>query len=442
MAEGLEDRELEVSYSIRLRDWMYDNAPFLLRRPFYLQNWQWLGLFTVILFGMAVSRVLAYVLIRAVRRLLRMDRFTPDSKLERDFVRPIRIALMAWFWLIGLTILGLPPEVLVYLRIAAQFVTAAGAVWAAYRLIDLVGEYLTERAVRSENRFDDLLVPIVTRSAKVFVVVIAIVLLAKWAGRDPATVLTGLGLGGLAFALAAKDVVANVFGSFTILLDRPFQIGDWVVIGDIEGSVESVGVRSTRIRTFYNSLITVPNSELINTSVDNMGARRYRRIKTMLSVAYDTPPEKLEAFCEGIRELIRQHPYTRKDYYHCYFNEFAADSLGILVYCFVETPEWATELREKHRLFSDILRLAQRLGVEFAFPTQTLYVRQDETPAHGESRAPDEAIAQGRKEANTILREFLGPRGTVPPPVVIETPEDALRLGESGAEDEGKDGAD
>ena len=253
-------------------------------------------------------------------------------------MRPIRLALMSWFWLLGLTVLGLPPLARSYLGIAAWTVTAIGAVWALYRLIDIVGQFMAERAKRTDNRFDDLLVPIVTRTLKVFLVVAAMVLLADKANQDPTKLLTGLGLGGLAFALAAKDVVANIFGSFTILMDRPFQIGDWVTIGDIDGNVENVGVRSTRIRTFYNSLITVPNSEVITRSVDNMGARRYRRIKTSIGIAYDTPPEKVDAFCEGIREIIRRHPYTRKDYFHCYLNQFEASSLGILLYCFVETP--------------------------------------------------------------------------------------------------------
>jgi len=159
---------------------------------------------------------------------------------------------------------------------------------------------------------------------------------------------------GLAFALAAKDTVENLFGSVTVLIDRPFQIGDGVVIDDLEG--------------------TVPNSRLVNTAVDNLGARRYRRLKCMIGVQYDTNPERLDAFCEGIRELIRLHPYTRKDYYMVYFNEFSDSSLNVLLYVFFETPDWATELRERHRLLVDIVRLARRLGVGFAFPTRTLHL--------------------------------------------------------------------
>ena len=248
------------------------------------------------------------------------------------------------------------------------------------------------------------------------------------------TLLTSLGIGGLAIGFAARETLQNFFGSITVLIDRPFHIGDWVKIGDVEGTVETVGFRSTRVRTFYNSLITVPNGSLLTATVDNMGARRYRRIKAMLSLTYDTPPEKIDAFCEGIRELILRHPYTRKDYYHVYFNQFADASLNVLLYCFHETPDWGTELRERHRLFNDILHLARRLGVEFAFPTQTIHLHQEPTPSPGETTfSPGGDPAKlGRKAAAAIVRES-GLTATPPPPVAF----DPL---ESRGEDDGEDG--
>ena len=122
----------------------------------------------------------------------------------------------------------------------------------------------------------------------------------------------------------------------------------------------------------------MPNANLIRANVDNFGRRSYRRIKTNLSLTYDTPPEKIEAFCEGIREIIRCHPHTRKDYYHVYFNQFNSSSLDILLYCFLDVSEWAIELRERQRLFLDIVRLANRLKLSFAFPTQSLHMVKPE----------------------------------------------------------------
>ncbi len=442
VVEGKDESDERVVLSLLIRDWVGGRFPFLLERTVLLENWHWIGLFVIIVFGMALSRVAGFLILAGIRRWFARSKMSLSQKLQKDFVRPIRIALMAWVWFVALGTLNLPPDTLKYLRVIAVTVSAAGGVWAAYRLIDIVSEYLAERAARTPSKFDDVLIPLVTRSLKLFVIVFGIVFVAEIAGFKPTSLLAGLGLGGLAFALAAKDTIANVFGSVTILVDRPFQIGDWIVTGNVEGSVETVGIRSTRVRTFYNSLITVPNSELTNATIDNMGARRYRRIKTMLCLTYDTPPEKIEAFCEGVRELIRQHPYTRKDYFHVYLNEFADASLNVLLYCFHEAPEWATELRERHRLFLDIIRLAQRLGVEFAFPTQTLYVRQDQIPETSSAPSADEAFVLGRQEATQIVNEFLGGRDAPkPPPVTMEGPRDEkddtpLRDAKLGGDDE------
>ena len=426
-AEGVED-SLPKVLSQRLRKRVGARFPFLLQRGVLLENWQWVGLFIIILAGMAVSRAVTFAAIVVVRHRFEHEKLSLDKRFERDFVRPIRIALMAWVWVLGLRTLGLPATALLVLHTSAKTVSATAATWAGYRLIDILGEYLGQKALRTENKFDDILVPLVVRTFKVLVVVFGIVFVADTLDMNIRAVVAGLGLGGLAFALAAKDTVANLFGSLTIILDRPFQIGDWVIIGKAEGSVESVGIRSTRIRSFYNSLISVPNSEVMVGIIDNMGARRYRRIKMMIGVTYDTTPDKIEAFCEGIRHLIRIHPYTRTDYYHVWFNGFADSSLNILLYCFLETPEWGTELRERHRLLLDIMRLADRLGVEFAFPTRTLHMQSDTQAATPETRTPpsaSDALAMGREAAAGIVEDTLGRDAPPPPPVHYDTPGDA-----------------
>jgi MscS family membrane protein len=285
-------------------------------------------------------------------------------------------------------------------------------VWALYRLVDLLAAHFKALAARTESRVDDILIPLIRRAVKIVVLVFMVLFVAQNLNVDITSLLAGLGIGGIAFALAAKDTVENLFGSVTVLVDRPFQVGDWVVIGDHEGTVEEIGFRSMRLRTFYNSRITIPNSLLVKSAVDNLGERRYRRVKCMIGVQYDTSPEKVEAFCEGIRELIRRHPYTRKDYYMVYFNAFADSSLNILLYAFHETPDWATELRERHRLFVDIVRLAGRLGVEFAFPTRTLHLASAPPGFAGASspavrgagdQLTGEALRLGRAEAEAIM---------------------------------------
>jgi MscS family membrane protein len=336
--------------------------------------------------------------------------------------KPVGLLAMALVWYGGTVLIGLRPEVLRVLLVAVRFFAVVAAVWTAFRMIDLLASYLLSKARRTRTRYDDLLIPLISRTLKVFAVCMGAIAFAEAFDLPLAGLLSGLGLGGLAVALAAKDALGNLFGSVTVLVDRPFEIGDWIKTGDIEGTVEMVGMRSTRVRTFYNSQITLPNSLLTTAVVDNLGRRRYRRIKTMLSLEYGTPPEKIDAFCEGVRELIRRHPYTRKDYYHVYLNQFSGSSLDVLLYCFLECPDWAVELRERHRLFVDVVKLAARLGVSFAFPTRTLHLYEEQASPHAPLEVPaGDAEHAGRRLAAQIAGkppapgerpgpvEFLGP---------------------------------
>ena len=351
-----------------------------------------------------VRLVLTVVSRRVIRR--RGGEATRDT--IRKAVRPFGLAVQALFWLWALRFLGLPGEALAVLLPAARFFAMLAGVWAGFRVTDLVGEVLISKAAKTETKFDDLLVPLVRKTVKIFILIFGLIYIAKSFRLDIGPLMAAVGIGGVGFAFAARDTLENFFGSVTVIVDRPFEVGDSVQIGDVEGTVESLGFRSTRIRTFYNSLVTVPNTNLVRAIVDNFGRRRYRRWKTHLALTYDTTPEKIEAFCEGVRELIRVHPYTRKDYYQVWLNQFGASSLDVLVYVFHDVPDWATELRERHRLMLDIIRLADRLGVEFAFPTETLHLYQESSEAaHAPAPAPkagDErrAMDDGRRAVREL----------------------------------------
>ncbi len=408
---------IEPITDIDLRSYL----PKVLTDGFLLEYWQWMGLLLVIILGSIADKTVAWVLkINMMRWLKHHAAF---ESLDTSILRPLGLMAMALVWWAGLSLLALPDLAWSIISIAVKLLVSMSGIWSAFRLVDILDALLMNKVSKTATKFDDLLVPMVTKSLKVFVVVIGIVFVADNLNVDVSSLLAGLGLGGLAFALAAKDLLGNFFGSLTVLLDRPFHIGDWVVIGDVEGSVEEVGFRSTRIRTFYNSLITLPNALLTTTKIDNMGARRYRRMKSMLSLTYATSPEKIDAFCEGVRTLIQLHPYMRKDYYHVYFNEYGPASLDILVYVFWETPDWNTELRERHRFLVDILRLAKQLDVEFAYPTQTIYLKKDNGTAEvAETFKPamtqDEAFMMGKRQAEVIVDSTLG-RGTKPDPVTF-----------------------
>jgi len=359
-------------FPVRLRQWF----PSTLREPhFVLPDYQWICLLAVIFLGLAADLVTRNLSTWIADRWFSKQAAAGETIETTEKVwRPLGRLANAATWYFGTKLIGLPSVALNVLLIVLQLFTIVTAVWTAFAFIDLVAKHWKRLARTTDTRFDDLLVPLVSKSLKLFALCVGFLTAAQTFDLPILGLMGGLGLGGAALALASKDAVANFFGSITVLFDRPFEVGDWIITTGAEGTVEAVGFRSTRIRTFYNSMITLPNSLLTTSIVDNMGRRRFRRIKTTLGLQYDTTPDQLDAFCEGIRELIRNHPYTRKDYYHVYFNDFGPSSLNILLYCFVACPDWAIELRERHRLLADIVRLAKKLGVHFAFPTRTVHL--------------------------------------------------------------------
>lgn len=346
-----------------------------------LQVWQLLGIVLIIIIGFIVERLATFLLNGLARKWLSMIKIKVDEKQQQHMMRALGVAVMAAVWWLGLKTLGLPENINDFLMVAIKIIVCVAVVWAAYRLVDVTCSYLSIRAAATDTKFDDVLVPLLRKSLKCIVVVFGLVFIANNLKIEIMSLLTALGIGGMAMAFAAKDTIANFFGSITVLTDRPFSVGDWVIVDGHEGTVEELGFRSTRIRTFYNSVITVPNANLATTAVDNMGARRYRRFKAMLAVTYDTPPDKIEKLCEGIRQIVRSQEGMRKDYFHVYLNKFEASSLDILLYVFFDVPDWSAELAGRQEFMLSVLRLAEKTGIEWAFPTRTIHLASGQSAA-------------------------------------------------------------
>lgn len=391
-----------------------------------LQVWQWIGL--VVVCGVAVlTRMGATVLlIVGSRRILRTETASVLPSVVRRALRPTsNLALLLVLWS-GLQLLDLGAQIGSWSWWTLRVLLAIAGVHATYRLVDLFLAQLSARQAERRARVDEVLLSLLSGTFKVLVLALGFLVVLQSFGFNVGVLLAGLGLGGLAFGLAAQDTLKNFFGSINVVLDRPFKVGDWIKIGDVEGTVESVGLRSSRLRTMHNSELTVPNAELMTARIDNMGRRLYRRFLTRLAVVYSTTPAQLEAFCEGIRELIRREPYTRKDFYAVYVEDLAPSSISILLVCFFRTDDWPTEARERHRLLIHIMQLAERLGVSWAFPTQTIHVHNAPSDRPGAAptvealqRDPTQAELFGRDEAAAIIRQDLGGTDQKPPPVTF-----------------------
>ena len=336
---------------------------------FGLEPWQWLAI--------PLACIVSYLIGLAARIIVKLYiamRGNFDGLLNKEFIeragKGVSLLVNSSLLKVFTLQLGLSKDWKAILFFVVEVVQAVAFIWVGMAILTLIVEILRRKNRVDKGRVEKLVIPLVRNFGRVIIVTIAVVYLLYRVGFDVRSLIAGLGLGGLVFALAAKDSVENLFGSFTVLFEMPFQIGDWVIVDDIEGNVEKITIRSTRIRTFADSLILIPNSAFISSPVENMGRRRYRRIKTTIGITYDTPPEKMEKFLEEIRTMVKEHPHTWKQKMHIYFNDFGSSSLDILLYIFVEAPDWGKELALREDILLRIVRIANGLGVEFAFPTQ------------------------------------------------------------------------
>ncbi|MEZ4814910.1 MAG: mechanosensitive ion channel family protein [Bdellovibrionota bacterium] len=334
---------------------------------------QWLTLFLIIFTSVLLRNFSKYFL-SFIRVLVSRTKNKWDDEILEAIEKPFVWIFLGLVCFFSVHALGFEGMVLKTVTTIAQVLLSFGLVWSLYRLTSVVVEFLLGWASKTDTEIDDHLIPLLSKSLKIFVLTAGILVSLQNIGVNVYSLVAGLGVGGLAIALAAKDTAANFFGSIMIFLDRPFRVGDWVKFGEYEGTVEAIGFRSTRMRTFYDSQIYVPNSIVANSHVDNMGRRRFRRAVAKLGVTYDTPPQKLEAFLEGIKNIIVANPFTRKDFFHVVFNEYGNFNLEIMVYFFLKVPGWSEELVQRQNVYVEIYRLAEELGVEFAFPTQTLHI--------------------------------------------------------------------
>ncbi len=360
---------------------------------------QYIGLGVLALIAAVVHIALLRLMALVVRRRYAGDDLTFWDGKRRLLNRGILLLAVGVTLLVGFPTLDFDPDVENLVNQVTSLIAAIAIIMVAFRGIDIFVDVLARRASATETMLDDSLVPLLRTSMRLFVTIVGILFVLQNLDVNVSSLVAGLGLGGLAIALAAQDTVRNLLGGVTIFADKPFEVGDWVVADGVEGTVEAVGFRSTRVRTFYNSLVSVPNGNLIDAGIDNMGQRRWRRYKTTLGVGYHTSPDQMQAFVEGIRAIIQANPGMRQDYYIVEFHGFGATSLDVLVYCFIDAADWTEELRTRHVLNLDIMRLAESLNVDFAFPTQTVHIAEMPGQPQQLAEVPDRPQLRGVVDA-------------------------------------------
>lgn len=334
------------------------------------------------LFFKLFNRIVAIPLRRLVGRLTEEDL---KKRRIRRLARPL--SLYVTFFLVRRLIPFFLFPVLwsYYLLFIVEIAMPVFALLMVLALVDFTFIYLEKNINREKHGWYVQMLPFFRTLIKIIAITLGLIVILENLDLNVTALLAGLSIGGLAFALAAQDTIKNLFGSVMIFIDQPFRVGDWIMAEGIDGEVEEIGVRSTRVRTFYNSVLHVPNGKMADMTIDNLGMRVFRRYRTTLGVTYDTPPALMRAFLEGVREIIKRHPDTRKDVYAVHFLDYQNASLGILLNVFFLSPDFSEEWKSRESLNLEIFELAAFLGIRFAFPTQTIHIEQ--MPGH-ESLSP------------------------------------------------------
>jgi len=240
--------------------------------------------------------------------------------------------------------------------------------WAVWLGSNVLAESVVSSQQLLAGSIDSQLIRLGLRLVATMLSITILVIGAQQLGIPAYSVIAGLGVGGIAVALAAKDSLANLLGSLLIMFEKPFRVGHWIKVDNIEGIVESIGFRSTRIRTFYNSLVSIPSNHLVNTTVDNMAMRKLRAVRTVLHVSYATPADKVEHFVAAIKQLIENGPHTYKKWFRIRFDDFGEYGLYILVNFLLDVSDNRLEQAERPRILLEILKLAETMEIQFAIP--------------------------------------------------------------------------
>ena len=344
----------------------------ILTQNYYGNSLQsWLLALLIIVISLMLGKVIYYVFSRFIRLLTSKSKTKLDDIIVDMVEEPavfLVVVMGIWF---ALQSLVLSETVTRVVASAYQVIVALLVGWLLSRLFDaLYREYMIPLASRTENDLDDQLLPILSKGVKMIIWVMAIIIGLNNAGYDVAALIAGLGIGGLALAMAAKDTVSNVFGGFTIFTDQPFKINDRIKIAGFDGTVIEIGVRSTRLKTLEGRIVTIPNAKFADAPVENVTREPSRKVKLDLGLTYNTTPEKIQAAMDILKSINQENSHT-EDSPVVSFNAFGDFAMNIMFIYYIKKGESIADTQTEINM--EILRRYNQAELEFAFPTQTIY---------------------------------------------------------------------
>jgi len=371
-----------------------------------VQLWQWIGLMALAVAASLVSWVLASLIASVLARLLHRASSEIGERVVRVASGPLRLALTVFVFSGGKYLLNLAIAVNSVLASIENAFLIVAFTWVLLRAVDVASSMVEARLREQQQGTAVTLLPPGRKAVKLFVVVIAVLAAFDSFGFDVTAVLAGLGIGGIAIALAAQKSVENLFGGATLYADRPVRVGDFCRFGDKIGTVEEIGIRSTRVRTLDRTVVAVPNAEFANLQLENYTRRDRIWYHPTIGLRYETTPDQLRWVLVEIRKMLYAHPKVNPDPARIRFTGFGAYSLNLEIFSYVDVTDYGEFLEVAEDLNLRIMDIVEAAGSGFAFPSQTTYLEKGEGLDPERAGKAQEAVARWREERALYLPRF------------------------------------
>lgn len=333
--------------------------------------------FAIILITFLLKNILTKVVFRALSNLFSKTTTDIDNRLLEAARKPLMVFITVFGVYMAIVVFPLDNEWQKTVNLIYRAVSMGNFFWLLWRLSDVLMDVVAYNAQERGASVGDFM-PIIKKTLRVFLAVVGLIMIIDNLGYSVSGILATFGLGGAALALASKDTIANLYGAVSIAVDRPFKVGDWIQVGDkVDGDVEEIGIRSTRVRTWPKAVTVIPNSVLCNEYIVNWSRMNKRRVRQIVGVTYETKPEQMQQLLEDIRQLLKNDPDVNQEFVLVQFQDFGASSLDIMVYYFTNTTKWQPHMAVRERINLEIMKLVAKNGCSIAFPTRTVYFEGD-----------------------------------------------------------------
>ena len=360
----------------------------------------------VLLFTWLLRRAIAMLLIRPLRMLTRRSDHSADDIILEAVMLPVRYLILAFAIIFGVEILATGTVFDEVIRAFARSLIIFAVLLLIYRLVGLFASNSPRLFAITGLEIEERLLPFVRTGIKFVIIAVGLVIILQEWGYDVSGLIAGFGLGGLAFSLAAQDTVSNLFGFTAIVSDNPFDVGEFIKTPDVQGVVEHVGLRSTRVRQLDQGVVSVPNNKLANSAILNWSRLEKRRFDLTLGITYDTSSGEMRVLLHRIREYMKVQEGVDPETVVVFFTNFGASSLDVMIRCFFLISDWSEFTAEKERIFLAIMDMVEELGLSIAFPSTSLYVEnlsdmfvndvQPESEPEPELNAEERALLEGQ----------------------------------------------